>query len=239
VIAAATEPIILEETDLGPFTIEFHWDRLRRSRGISCFEIVALRPNPAASNSEVTHPHFRDGALCAGDAADSIAAAVAQGRLADAFMLIRGVLGNYNSSSPFVSLSEWDGTNCQDCGVSVSSDDRYCCARCDGDYCDGCTGICARCQDCNCLSCLTECAVCDERICLSCRVLSANSSRDCCPDCVKPCAGCEVEFAADELDDDNTLCPSCISENANQNDTHDADPDPSLESSPASTKEST
>ncbi len=71
-LSIVTEPITLQEVDLGPFAIELFWERLARRVGSSCFEIVALEPNPATCNESVTHPHVREGELCAGDATTPI-----------------------------------------------------------------------------------------------------------------------------------------------------------------------
>src|SRR4051812_30635872 len=48
VLRAATDPIALGSIDLGPFAIEFHWDRVGHERAARCFAVIALDPNPAA-----------------------------------------------------------------------------------------------------------------------------------------------------------------------------------------------
>ena len=63
-----TESITLQDVELGSFAIDFVWSRLAQQRGSSCFDIVALDPNPATGRDEVNHPHVNDLDLCAGDA---------------------------------------------------------------------------------------------------------------------------------------------------------------------------
>jgi hypothetical protein len=67
-LAVQTDSIVLEGIDLGRFSIRFHWVRLAQRDSQSCFDVVALDPNSASSNEDVTHPHVRSQQLCAGDA---------------------------------------------------------------------------------------------------------------------------------------------------------------------------
>lgn len=119
-LSVTTEPIELEGIYLGPFAIHLSWPRLARDATIACFEIVAQDSNPAATNDAVTHPHVSDGVLCAGDATVPIQRALEQGRVADAFCLVRSVLTHYNPNSPYVSLDEWGGQDCYECGRGVN-----------------------------------------------------------------------------------------------------------------------
>jgi len=52
-VSVTTDPIVLEEIDLGPFVIRLHLDRIGERRP---YEVVALAPNPAGESSETTHP---------------------------------------------------------------------------------------------------------------------------------------------------------------------------------------
>jgi hypothetical protein len=167
-ISVRTEPLVLEEQHLGPFSIELHLDRLSDSPGSQCFDCVALDPNPAESNSSITHPHVKDDRLCAGDATLPISLALSQSRLGDAFVLVAGVLRHYNSSSPYVSLDDWNGTSCPDCGEVTSRDDLYYCEGCDRDVCDNCSG---------------HCDLCDSPVCRSCLERDPISGNNCCADC--------------------------------------------------------
>ena len=72
-------------------------------------------PNPASTNSDVIHPHVKDGELCAGDAKAPINAALASGRLADAFLIIQSTLTDLQRRSAYVKLDQWHGVPCSDC----------------------------------------------------------------------------------------------------------------------------
>lgn len=208
-LGATTEPITLEGVYLGSFAIRLHWERLARCPDAQCFDVVALDPNPAATDDCVTHPHVKDRALCAGEAKVPLRKALEQGRLADAFCLIRGVLTHYNASSPHVSLDAWDGTSCQDCGRTVCDDDCCSCGGCDDDYCYDCTRSCAACDATRCLDCLQRCAVCEAEHCGQCLQTCARSGKDCCSGCLRACAACGAEVARTELDAETERCSSC------------------------------
>jgi hypothetical protein len=133
-LAVTTEPVELEWVHLGPFAIRLCWTRLQQNPGPLNFEIEALEPNPAASDETVTHPHVRRGVLCAGCATLPIRRALEQGRLTDAFCLVRSVLTTYNRESPHVALDEWSGSHCGACEAAVDRDDLISCERCGGAY---------------------------------------------------------------------------------------------------------
>ena len=111
-LCATTEPIVLEGIRLGSFAIRFYWQRLGHGPDTQCFDVVALNANPAAADSRVTHPHVKSNKLCAGDAKILLGEALEDGRLADAFCIIRSVLRIYNRESPHVRLTEWSGLEC-------------------------------------------------------------------------------------------------------------------------------
>jgi hypothetical protein len=113
-VSVTTEPIVLDDIDLGSFEIRLHWDRLHVYQP---YEVIALQPNPSCLNESVTHPHVQDEALCEGEGARSIERSFTEGRLFDFFLLVRGVLTTYNSSSAYVSLQRWSGRVCPDCDV--------------------------------------------------------------------------------------------------------------------------
>ena len=199
-LAVQTEPIELEDVYLGEFEIQVHVFSLSQMQHGTVYRIVALDPHPAASNESVTHPHVSDENLCAGDAGAAIKAALAAGRLCDFFMVVRSVLTNYNSSSPYVSLDRWEGTPCYDCGYIMGSDDAFYCDRCQNDYCQECISHCSRCDAMCCRDCLGECSVCGELACYNCMTK--------CPDCRQPlCSGC--------LDDRACTCNEEQEENEN------------------------
>ena len=155
-ISVTTGDIVLEDTALGAFSIQLHFDRLATRRDASAFMIVALEANPACSDSSCTHPHVQDKCLCAGDATTPISHALADGRIGDAFQLINRVLHTYNGASAYVALSDWDGHECPDCGRTTSSEGLYYCSHCDRDYCDECMRSCDHCEESVCLGCATR-----------------------------------------------------------------------------------
>ena len=56
-LSITTEPIVLEEIDLGPFEIRLHWDRISERRP---YEVVALRTQPCGG-IERNHASARQG----------------------------------------------------------------------------------------------------------------------------------------------------------------------------------
>lgn len=207
-IAIQTDEIVLEEINLGRFLVRLRWPRLGDRANVDSFEIVALDPNPASSDESVTHPHVKSQHLCAGDATLPVQKALEQGRLVDAFSLVFGVLTTYNSGSPYVALTDWNGLSCWSCCGEIRADDRYACDACDHDFCDCCTSSCSFCDNIRCASCQTRCDVCEDPCCRGCLETSACSKLQCCPMCLKNCAGCKNSVASNELDK-ALRCPSC------------------------------
>jgi hypothetical protein len=214
-LRAVTEPITLRNVELGPFAIDLHWDRLGSAKGVHCFDIVALEPNPASGREDVVHPHVQGNDLCAGDAMGPVQRALEQGRIVEAFLLIQSVLNNYNPSSPYVSLEQWSGTTCSDCGRRVDDEDRYSCESCDSDMCEHCAGSCACCLSSRCGRCLETCAICDSQSCTSC-LTTVPDDRRVCTRCFVECADCDRRLPKDELID--KLCPTCSPEEENDDD---------------------
>lgn len=176
-IAVTIDRVLLEEVDLGPFDVQLDLERLSRRRDSSAFVIVAKDPNPASSNSACKHPHVQDESLCAGDATAPIAAALNEGRIGDAFQLVDRVLHTYNSSSAYVSLSEWDSVGCNDCGTLVSTDHLYYCQHCDKDFCDDCARTCDRCNETVCVGC-SDINDDSDRLCPTCMELSEEEDEE-------------------------------------------------------------
>jgi hypothetical protein len=141
-VAVQTDSIVLKDIDLGRFAIRFYWPRLLQNASLGCFDVVALDTNAARRNEDVTHPHVRSRQLCAGEATLPLQKALVQGRLTDAFHLIRSVLETYNPDSAYASLDDWEGISCWNCGYSTSEDDRCFCEGCDQDVCSDCTSMC-------------------------------------------------------------------------------------------------
>jgi hypothetical protein len=171
---------------------------------------VALEPNPAAANDAVTHPHVSGGVLWAGDAAAAIGRALEEGRLADAFCLVRSVLTHYNPASPHVPLEDWAGQDCHECGCNARADDLSPCACCGCDLCEDCLGCCAGCRAGRCQQCLERCPSCEESYCPGCLGRSASSDKACCHTCLRVCAACGAAVAPDELDLQTRFGPCCV-----------------------------
>ena len=168
ILRVTTEPITLQGVYLGPFAIDFGWSRLGEYRGVRCFDIVARDPHPANNRDDVTHPHVDDGNLCAGDATAPIDRALSEGRISDAFLLIRSVLTTYNAKSAYVPLAEWDGVSCEDCRNRVQRENASYCSGCEHDLCEDCASSCRSCDTTRCSDCLTACDGCDELCCSRC-----------------------------------------------------------------------
>ena len=170
VLVVTTAPIVLEDVRLGRFEIQLVLDRLGVPEPHDALRIVALEPNPASSDERVTHPHVSNEGLCAGDASAPLRSAIISGRICDVFLLARSVLEHYNAGSPYVSLENWDGTPCSDCGYCASADDTSYCEGCQQDYCNDCISYCRSCDTNLCRECLRKCSLCDEYICGGCLV---------------------------------------------------------------------
>jgi len=228
------ESIVLEEVYLGRFQIKLRLDRIGSPNADDDFDVVALDPNPAGGDSEVTHPHVSGGRLCQGEATGPIRLALEQGRLMDFFQLVHSVLRTYNPESPFVRLDAWDGVRCSECGANVSQEETSYCEACGDDYCHECSSYCRNCDQTHCVACLVECRGCGESFCGGC--LSAcegcgtkglcgsclDSCQQCgreglCDACRAACAECKREgLCADCLEHD--LCTSCRGVQAEEND---------------------
>lgn len=205
-IAVVTEPIILEGVSLGPFRVLVSIRDLRTERPDLAVRAEALEPNPAAANDSYTHPHVCDERICLGDAILPLRNALADGRLADVFCIVRSVLTTYNPDSPYVSLEDWDGTACCDCGFVVHSDDHATCTSCEDSFCWDCIGVCTACDDSTCLRCLDACGVCDDQFCNSCLMSCPVCGASVCTDCLTICQDCEQPICESCLDDDQCPC---------------------------------
>jgi hypothetical protein len=206
ILSVTTEPITLEDVDLGPFKIMLNITEFADLRRHWPFSIEALEPNPAAGQSDVTHPHVSGGKLCTGDAGESIMAALETGRIMDFFHIINGILTTYNSRSPYVPLERWTGVLCFDCGyVMDDSEESFYCEGCEHDFCQECFSYCHCCNLSRCRGCLTRCPFCHEYCCVGCLGSCEECGRDVCRKCIKDgyCPDCyqEKEYEDDESDD--------------------------------------
>ena len=193
-LSVTTEAIELDSVYLGPFEIRLDWTHLLEGHP-SNYRVIAVDPNPAAANESVTHPHVQDEAVCEGDGHQPICKALEQGRLLDFFMIVANLLRTYNSGSPFVSLSDWHGVECADCGSTVCDDERWTCEKCDGVVCGECYYNCPGCDGVFCNEYVTRCEGCDENHCSG---------------CMKHCSRCDAE-----------LCQGCLNDNERCSDCHD------------------
>lgn len=194
-LSAFTESIELEGLFLGEFEIKLELDQLAKMPDGRMVRIIALDPHPAGSNQSVTHPHVSDECLCTGDATVPLGLALANGRITDALMIVRSVLETYNPGSPYVAVSDWEGSSCYECGYTVCEDDSYYCENCGNTYCDECSGCCTCCEATFCKQCMQNCPACEENVCGSCLCTCIECGEQVCNSCI-----------------DDNLCPTCKKE---------------------------
>jgi hypothetical protein len=198
-VTVQTAPIELADLWLGPFDIRLWWERLGVRRA---YEVIAKRPQRPSRDESVTHPHVRDGQLCEGDGATPIHMALASGQIFDFFLVVRQTLETYNSSSPYVSIEEWNGFRCPDCGCSLDADDASYCDRCDERVCSECSTWCRSCDQSFCSSCTGQCGECDEPFCKFCLTKDVRTLR-------QLCKSCQTQGAPTDNDDDQVpLAPA-------------------------------
>ncbi len=200
-VSATTDPIILEDVGLGPFRIQLEIGKLGELYYSSPYRVIALEPNPAATDEGVTHPHVNGERLCEGEGSAAIQSALEEGRLCDFFTLVRSILNTYSADSPYVALADWEGETCHECGYSMNSDNSYCCSFCDNSVCEECSTYCRSCQETICLACAAKCEVCEEPVCPRCaRVKCAECQVVCCESCIDEglCPDCKEERKAED-----------------------------------------
>jgi hypothetical protein len=195
-ISITTGDIVLEDISFGPFEIKLFINKMEKLYTDVPYRVIALEPNPAGGNDSVTHPHVSDEMLCEGEGHVAIRNAIEQGRFCDFFTLITSILKTYNPASPYVSLDEWGGRNCYDCGCSISEDDTYYCERCDYEYCSQCSTYCRTCDTTVCLGCSSECHGCNEPVCKRCMHICKECEETFCENCINEeglCENCQAE----------------------------------------------
>ena len=195
-LSVVTEPITLEDIYLGPFKIQLELDNLGMLYSSGPYHAIALDPHPAATAEDVTHPHVSNERLCEGDGSVTIRTALEQGRLCDFFTMVRSILQTYNPDSPYVSLDDWDGEPCYECGYVMSREDTYYCYYCEHDYCSECSTYCRLCEETVCLSCSGECPYCEELVCKNCISRCTECEELCCKSCLEEsvCPNCKEEM---------------------------------------------
>jgi hypothetical protein len=225
-VSVTTDPIVLEEIDLGPFDIRLHWDRIGERRP---YEVVALNPNPAGESDETTHPHVKGDQLCEGDGQVAIVQALRTGRLLDFFQIVNGILDTYNSGSAYVSLANWNGSPCADCGDVVCEDDRFTCENCGDPICRDCLDSCGRCDSFCCRSCSKYCRACEEPICSGCQRECSHCHQLLCRSCISEtglCEDCQENHDAESFDEDEDPSAPTETETPAASPTRESDPLP-------------
>ena len=210
-ISVTTDPVNLDGFYLGPFSIQLELDKLPEIyNGQRCYRIIALEPHPAATDDCVTHPHVSNEQLCEGDGAAAIRNALESGRLCDFFSIVTNILNTYNPDSPYVSLDDWDGLPCYDCGYVMGEGNAYFCQYCEHDYCEECSTICISCDETVCLGCVQKCSSCDEYVCPHCVLECSECGKLCCSGCIEDgiCLECKQEMEAqnEENTEEQTCC---------------------------------
>lgn len=194
-LSVTTEAIELDGVYLGPFEIQLDWASVSRGHA-SSYRVIAVDPHPAAANEGVTHPHVQDEHVCEGEARQSLRVALEQGHVLDFFLIVANLLRTYNSSSPFIALSDWHGVECGDCGSSVSDDERWTCEKCEATVCGECYYSCNACDGIYCHHCVRRCEGCDENHCAACLSACLCCHADVCPSCLQEqerCTDCHEQ----------------------------------------------
>lgn len=213
--SVTTEPIKLDEVELGPFQIRLHLDRLGSD---TPYSVTASEPNPAASCSETTHPHVSGERLCPGEGRAAIIAALAEGRLFDFFTIVDRILHTYAVGSAYVELDRWYGVPCHDCDCTVDDDDACSCSSCEERLCGDCLIHCGGCGEGYCSGCIERCGRCEEYSCSGCLVRCDDCCRHVCESCREDelCETCreamEEAQNAEESDDSSVEKPSASAE---------------------------
>ncbi len=203
-LSVVTDPIELEQIDLGRFEICLDWGKLP---GTGAYRVIAREPHAAASDETVTHPHVQSEQLCEGDARVPLRRALMEGRLTDFFLIVANLLNTYNASSPYVAMSDWYGVACSDCDTHIDEDERSSCEQCGSSMCEQCYRTCGDCDGILCTGCISMCTGCQSDYCFSCLRSCRECSARICPDCR----------------DNQERCKTChdASENENQSDRED------------------
>jgi len=183
-VSVITDSIELDDIPLGPFEIRLFVDQMSRLYSDTPYKAIALEPNPAATDDNVTHPHVSSEKVCEGDGHIVIRRAIEQGRLCDFFTMVVNILKTYNPDSPYVALSDWDGVCCYDCGYTVAGDECYYCEDCEHDFCSQCSSYCQICDTTICLGCSFECPDCEQPVCQRCTATCSECEETVCKNCI-------------------------------------------------------
>ncbi|HSG73344.1 MAG TPA: hypothetical protein VLA12_23215, partial [Planctomycetaceae bacterium] len=212
-IVVATDDIELDGLNLGPYEIRLDVTRLNE---FSSYTIRSLDEIQAASDSSVCHPHVSQNRLCEGDGQVAIHAALREGRLLDFFLVVNQILTTYNPSSAYVSLENWEGTDCRGCGELVDGDNWSSCENCQDQLCAYCSSACALCEEHYCAECLTDCLDCANSFCASCMENCTKCHDPRCESCLEPDGTCHGCRAAQEEENDDETTESQIEEKTSE-----------------------
>lgn len=195
-ISVETQPITLEDLYLGPFRIELHLNKLCELYRDSPYYCIARDPHPAATSEDVTHPHVSNEKLCEGEGSVAVRTALEEGRICDFFTIVASILNTYSPDSPYISLDDWDGEPCYDCGYVMDRENCYYCSFCDRVFCEECSTYCRSCDETICLGCAGKCKICEEPVCQNCVRTCAECGISCCESCLEEdlCTNCKEEL---------------------------------------------
>jgi hypothetical protein len=208
-LAVTTEPVVLDGIELGRFQIRLNNQRIYKAQP---YTVVALDPNPAASNKDVTHPHVSDEHVCEGDGHLAIVRALAEGRLLDFFVMVDRLLHTYAPGRAYVELSTWNGTPCNDCGLITDEGGYFSCSRCEEEVCGDCGTVCSVCEQFYCNGCSSSCQWCDSATCVSCLEQCRSCGQRVCPECLNQdlCEQCYEE----QIESDQESTDQCVPSDA-------------------------
>lgn len=220
-IRADTERIVLKhqkvQVDFGEFQIVFRWpshpEGVDKEGCERFFTAKALQPHCAASNPTASHPHVFGVEICMGDGIQPIRNAFLEGRICDAFLLVRQILRTYNPGGPYVPLEKWDNEENEEEG----DPEEQMCPACE-EHSSGEFVRCRACGDHVCDDCISRCGSCRNQICGGCSDTCENG--DCgetvCSDCRVRCGSCDNSYCSRDSVVDNhrpsgcaAACPEC------------------------------
>lgn len=201
-LAITTERIVFDDLDLGPFEIILCWGGLPSKT----LRVMALEPNPAEDDEDVTHPHIKGGILCEGEWGPVHRQMLRQGLIGEFFESVYEIVNTYNPDSPYVAVEAWGDSSCSECGYGEQgelecghwrcSECSMFCDSCDREYCSGCI---VRCSD-----------ECENYICDSCKMECPNCNRyGICESCLCPCPECSQQTCSSCAREDDTCSEQC------------------------------
>jgi hypothetical protein len=171
-VSVLTDRVVLDGVDLGPFEIVLHWPELPST---SALEVIAVEEHAAATDDDTTHPHVQCHTLCLGEGKAAVRKALQAGRLFDGCVLVRQILHTYSPASAYITLDNWFGIECPECGATIAREAGVLCEGCSTEICGDCSTRCSDCEYRYCADCIRTCTGCESDTCVSCRA----ACRDC------------------------------------------------------------